>query len=1234
MINYKTVPALRNLNPGFALVVTLSLMILLTVVAVGMLSLSSLSLRGIATAEHEADARANARLALMIALGEVQKELGPDRRISANSAILDVNADTPQADGIEHPRYLGVWESWNTWLTDKRENLTLQQTYQNGRHPSLFRRWLVSDPNFGQDLDMPKIANSATLVPIVGSGSLGADNPSSSGEDSNSEVRVPLLNIARNGISAGGYAYWVADENQKARIDQRERQQAPSPQAAQVVSSNTGRPGVETMNSMEGLKPESEALSRMITPATASVMAPESRARFHDLTSYSLGLLTDVRAGGFRGDLNYAFEQNSTVKIPMEMQGPVTLFGTPFDPPIRPMTGSLLAINPQNKYVAPMSWRQMREYYRVYKTSSRSIMKPLEWRGGSPLSRRFVMGKKKYDHVFDEPDTKGYARQLVLLRQSWIIAARVEKGARGAPGTDRRFICAVPFIVYWNPYNVPMKVASNEISSTAALSLATMINYKVYDGRNSPSPEKPLFGFTNYLGYSAAPEESPSGEINFEPGEVRGFSVVDRVQIGAGIGGASHSFFATPGYTPLGDTLATRGLQYEITEPNAMSFSLRLAEWSGYNDNHYWGNSPRATTVGIWQNNAGTGLYQENGTPIDKASMVLGGTVMSGLSIDWFTASEINKNEAQLVEDTRAKRAYWNTSVTHPVPVAIISVIAKSPERLEFAKPSAKYADDYRNRTWLHAPPTGLSSYLINPGPISRSNAPYQIHFRPVNGDQEVSQYLQVKGRNAYYGGGYGPSTGQTHVVALDLPSAPLTGIAAFAGARIDHARAQKIQPNVDVANVTGAPNYPMFNLKHLSHQGAAFGPGISNSYSHPMIGGDKVYQRVNIGRDAGHSIGNNMSTNMNTFDDYWDHLFLANEGLWDSWFCSGLAPEMNADKTERSHMQVAKAFYNGEPTLVNPSFKPYTRGKTSSELTAFTDATNGWQKIAAYLLNEGQFNVNSTSTEAWKAVLMGLRNRPVAYQNAIGAARGVVRDKDRAAVSRFTLASSADEGTSPTDSASWLGIRLLTDAEIEQLAIQMVRQVKLRGPFLNLAEFVNRRLTNDKTGVTGAIQAAIDSDEFDADYNGTAAGGGASINGRYKTGDAMITSTNASYSNPKAALGSRYAGIPGYVMQSDILQGIGSSIAVRGDTFLIRGYGESRANGKVVSRAWCEAVVQRLPEYIDTEDAPEKWLRAANGSPVSVGDSRAPLNLSQINQQFGRRFAIVSFRWLTPATI
>ena len=75
----------RHAKRGFALVVTLSLMVLLTISAVGLLTLSTISLRSSAQGEAGAIARANARLALMMAIGELQKELGPDSRISAPS---------------------------------------------------------------------------------------------------------------------------------------------------------------------------------------------------------------------------------------------------------------------------------------------------------------------------------------------------------------------------------------------------------------------------------------------------------------------------------------------------------------------------------------------------------------------------------------------------------------------------------------------------------------------------------------------------------------------------------------------------------------------------------------------------------------------------------------------------------------------------------------------------------------------------------------------------------------------------------------------------------------------------------------------------------------------------------------------------------------------------------------------------------------------------------------------
>jgi type II secretory pathway component PulK len=74
-------------SQGFALVVTLSLMVLLTVIAIGLLSLSSTSLRSSASGEAQSQAVANARMAVTMALGELQKEAGDDRRITADASL-------------------------------------------------------------------------------------------------------------------------------------------------------------------------------------------------------------------------------------------------------------------------------------------------------------------------------------------------------------------------------------------------------------------------------------------------------------------------------------------------------------------------------------------------------------------------------------------------------------------------------------------------------------------------------------------------------------------------------------------------------------------------------------------------------------------------------------------------------------------------------------------------------------------------------------------------------------------------------------------------------------------------------------------------------------------------------------------------------------------------------------------------------------------------------------------
>ena len=92
------------------------------------------------------------------------------------------------------------------------------------------------------------------------------------------------------------------------------------------------------------------------------------------------------------------------------------------------------------------------------------------------------------------------------------------------------------------------------------------------------------------------------------------------------------------------------------------------------------------------------------------------------------------------------------------------------------------------------------------------------------------------------------------------------------------------------------------------------------------------------------------------------------------------------------------------------------------------------------------------------------------------------------------------------------------------------------------------------------------------------------------------------------------------YVDQADVLQNMGSLLTPRGDTFVVRTYGDSLdKNGKVMARAWCEAIVQRTPDYSDTAD--EDYLKFSELS-------------SDVNKRFGRKFYVVNFRWLNPKEI
>ncbi|MBR90300.1 MAG: hypothetical protein CMO66_03390, partial [Verrucomicrobiales bacterium] len=85
----------------------MSLVFILVITLVTLIS-SELKLTDLRKQKVMADC--NARMGLMVAMGELQKHLGPDTRLSSTAAILDEDPATEEIEGVAHPHWTGVWK--------------------------------------------------------------------------------------------------------------------------------------------------------------------------------------------------------------------------------------------------------------------------------------------------------------------------------------------------------------------------------------------------------------------------------------------------------------------------------------------------------------------------------------------------------------------------------------------------------------------------------------------------------------------------------------------------------------------------------------------------------------------------------------------------------------------------------------------------------------------------------------------------------------------------------------------------------------------------------------------------------------------------------------------------------------------------------------------------------------------------------------------------------------------
>ena len=323
---------------------------------------------------------------------------------------------------------------------------------------------------------------------------------------------------------------------------------------------------------------------------------------------------------------------------------------------------------------------------------------------------------------------------------------------------------------------------------------------------------------------------------------------------------------------------------------------------------------------------------------------------------------------------------------------------------------------------------------------------------------------------------------------------------------------------------------------------------------------------------------------------------------LFDRFFFSGLTPTVTPS-TEGNAL-----------VLPNPLLRVAPRSATGTPTTVDDLRTALTARSSKFLLQGGAFNVNSTNVAAWAAVLRSVRFPAAAftYLDADGAT-GTAAETGETPVTVqsgdaqfFRFSQSAQEtykaelgfaaGAGNTSAANThlfrQGMITLDADKVTALAAQIVALVRARhaasGPFRSLAEFLSP--APDTLDAAGGQISLLEKAIADAAINVDAAGNPIEFSSQFLT-------------------------------QGDIMTALAPVLFPRSDTFVIRTYGEAvnPATGATEGRAWAEATVQRTPEYFDPAD----------------DATVAPADLtSEANKTYGRRFKVVSFRWLTRADL
>jgi hypothetical protein len=1219
----------RN-QQGFALVVSLSLMAFVLLLLLSIVTLTKIESQSSTIAIKQLQAEQNALLALDVAIGQLQKYTGPDQRTTAR-------ADLTNGANSTNSHWIGAYGSavetdYETATEKIPADLADTSLISSTGSPARLLNWLVSgsetssfNPSWssgdvgskGQILatPTPSVDPTGTITGLTAttaatdtaltitntSGTViparllvGANSVTSSLDSSGIPVDyvvAPTVDVQASDGSLNRYAWWVSDDGMKARLNLPQAGTDSSLSSSEKLEqqrnafSNSEREAIELMsldnddwssasppsdNLIDTLYTPDQSVTSILTTPHAAFISSDSdemskalKYRFHDVTPNSRSVLSDTYAGGLKRDLSILLDESYTPSNSDATANSNRLWephSEDNDSDSTSFTGGF--------YIP--TWQHLRSYAqtRIPTTGSDAF---------SLTARLPAIDKDGFT------DDVGIAPTLTYFSMGF----RVVPASIPAPGVEYR-MALYPLVVLWNPYNFTLKAPTAEADgSNFEVGIYPTYNVTVDLEKIETDGTATLLDSFNFQ------RETNGVYADFE--YIRFRLKVPDIPPGQSL------IFSLP-HTSSGDLYDQKNILENIEPEPGAYVSIPFVDNSGNpitiqaGDESLYHQLVPGASGGSFKNDGGGLLFSYLGAPDDVAKMKVGGSAEqtrlnenpSNSDRSWYSAEQSIGWDHNVATDPLQgpELLYYDTSSAEPAYVFLMQQLFSG---------QGNNAQLDTNQFMFSTRWIAQGNPRANRSGRTIRDKNYNVKYIASAGSPTTKvlwqKFINDEGPNSNR-----TSAGQGHdwidgapvdVSLFEFPyeDQPLQSIG-----QLQHA---------NLSLIAAYPAYPIGN-------------SLADFRIHGL-GGSQVTDAQPEGWQLTRIDSVDWPTNMaKDMKAYYDISYLLNRTLWDQYYFStvpatGTIPE----------------------TLANP------RHIVQNENADLQDP----DESAAGLMLEGGFNINSTSEQAWRAILGGGNQLNFDPENPDASPSN--SDILPASFPRLTR---PNDGADPDD--AWSGFRTLDEDQIAQLARNIVTEIRNRGPFVSVSDFVNRRLydnpnTNDEDETfRGTIQAAIDitnssansgeypaNDATDSFWNDdplieSSSTGKINQTSQYTHGyysRAQLEGRLNSTSLAEKPYGNQSSFAPKYITQADILSKIGAKLTARSDTFTIRTYGETLnpVTNAIEGRAWCEAVVQRLPNYVDESL-----------------DAQDTPSTNSVNQTFGRKFKIISLKWLSPSDI